>query len=84
MPSEFEKSFVKYGDEHTLRCRYAAHDIDYGKDNDVEMLNHEIKDAFDKITSSLFSLDGGGWIIVSHCITQLKGAILLSVVVQRP
>jgi len=60
------------------------HDIDYGKDNDVEMLNHEIKDAFDKITSSLFSLDGGGWIIVSHCITQLKGAILLSVVVQRP
>ena len=32
VPSEFEKSFVKYGDEHTLRCRYAAHDIDYGKE----------------------------------------------------
>ena len=31
VPSEHEKSFVKYGDEAAFRRRYALHDIKYGK-----------------------------------------------------
>ncbi len=33
IPSEHEKSFAKYGDEATLRRRYANHDKLYGKYN---------------------------------------------------
>ena len=32
IPSEHEKSFVKYGDEAALRRRYALYDLKYGKD----------------------------------------------------
>jgi len=32
IPSEHEKSFVKYGDETALRNRYAAHERLYGKE----------------------------------------------------
>lgn len=31
IPSEHEKSFVKFGDEAALRRRYALHDLKYGK-----------------------------------------------------
>ena len=31
VPSEHEKSFVKYGDEAALRRRYALYDLKYGK-----------------------------------------------------
>jgi hypothetical protein len=30
IPSKFEESFAKYGDEAMLRHRYAQHDLDYG------------------------------------------------------
>jgi hypothetical protein len=30
IPSEFEKSFAKYGDEATLRRRYEQHHLDFG------------------------------------------------------
>ena len=36
VPTEFEKSFAKYGDEASLRKRYAAHDLKYGKE-EVEL-----------------------------------------------
>jgi hypothetical protein len=32
IPSEYEKSFVKYGDEAALKKRYFLHDLKYGKD----------------------------------------------------
>ncbi len=32
IPSEHEKSFVKYGDEAALRKRYATHELRYGKE----------------------------------------------------
>ncbi len=31
VPSEFEKSFAKYGDESTLRRRYEKHHLDFGE-----------------------------------------------------
>ena len=34
VPSEHEKSFVKYGDEAALRRRYALYDLKYGKEDD--------------------------------------------------
>lgn len=30
IPSEFEKSFAKYGDDAALKHRYAKHELDYG------------------------------------------------------
>ena len=32
IPSEHEKSFLKYGDEAALKRRYFLHDLKYGKD----------------------------------------------------
>ena len=32
VPTEFEKSFAKYGDEGALRKRYATHEKEFGKD----------------------------------------------------
>ena len=32
IPTEHEKSFVKYGDEAALRRRYDLYDIEYGKE----------------------------------------------------
>jgi hypothetical protein len=34
IPSEHEKSFVKYGDEAALRRRYALYDLKYGKEKE--------------------------------------------------
>lgn len=36
VPSEHEKSFVKYGDEAALKKRYFMHDLKYGKDIKLE------------------------------------------------
>ncbi len=35
VPSEHEKSFVKYGDEAALRKRYATHELTYGTQDQV-------------------------------------------------
>ena len=32
IPSEHEKSFLKYGDESALKKRYFMHDLKYGKE----------------------------------------------------
>ena len=34
IPSEHEKSFVRYGDEAALKKRYFMHDQKYGRDAD--------------------------------------------------
>lgn len=33
VPSEHEKSFMKYGDDAALKTRYSSHDIEYGKED---------------------------------------------------
>lgn len=38
IPSEHEKSFVKYGDEAALRRRYALHDLKYGKQDEDKVI----------------------------------------------
>ena len=55
----------------------------YSKDDEQKALNYHLDKAIKEISSKLATNDGGNWIIVSHDIAQLKGSILLSVLVQR-
>jgi len=44
----------------------------------------KISKTLSNISKSLPELNGGGWLIVSHSICQLDGAILISFLLQRP
>ena len=40
--------------------------------------------TLNNLSRSLPSLNGGGWLIVSHSISQLEGATVISFLLQRP
>jgi hypothetical protein len=44
----------------------------------------KVSKTLSNISKSLPELNGGGWLIVSHSICQLDGAILISFLLQRP
>ena len=60
----------------------AQHNYDYGKGDNAEALNANLDSSLKKIIAKMRSEDRE-WSLISHSITQLKGAVLLSVLFQR-
>jgi hypothetical protein len=44
----------------------------------------KVSKTLNNISKSLPNLNGGGWLIVSHSISQVDDAILISFLLQRP
>jgi hypothetical protein len=57
-------------------------DYNFGKDN-AETLDFKLNKAFNTIIDKLAAEGADGCTVVSHTITQLKGSIVLSVLVGR-
>ena len=58
--------------------------IDYSDPKLQKAFTVKVSKTLNNLSKSLPNLNGGGWLIVSHSICQVEGAILISFLLQRP
>ncbi len=57
---------------------------DYSDPKLQQAFTMKVSKTLSNLTKSLPNLNGGGWLIVSHSICQVDGAIMISFLLQRP
>jgi hypothetical protein len=58
--------------------------IDYSNPKIQQAFTMKVSRTLNNLSKSLPNLNGGGWLIVSHSISQLEGATVITFLLQRP